>query len=90
MARESFAIGTNRVRAGSAKEIELPIMRMVTCDDVFLPVRVIHGREPGPTVWLNAATHGDEVNGVEVIRRVLIQLDPRQGDRRRLPRPCRR
>jgi predicted deacylase len=77
MARESFAIGTNRVRAGSAKEIELPISRLVTGADVHLPVRVIHGREPGPTVWINAATHGDEVNGVEVIRRVLIQLDPK-------------
>jgi predicted deacylase len=77
MARESFAIGNVRVRAGSAKEIELPITRLVTGADVFLPVRVIHGREDGPVVWVNAATHGDEVNGTEVIRRVLAQLPPK-------------
>ncbi|WP_182378805.1 succinylglutamate desuccinylase/aspartoacylase family protein [Nocardioides sp. WS12] len=74
MARESFAIGNVRVRAGSSKEVELPITRLVTGGDVSLPVRVIHGREPGPTVWVNAAIHGDEVLGVEVIRRALAPL----------------
>lgn len=77
MARESFAIGNVRVRAGSAKEVELPITRLVTGGDVSMPVRVIHGREPGPTMWVNAAIHGDEVNGVEVIRQALATLDPR-------------
>lgn len=77
MARDSFAIGSVRVRAGFAREIELPVTRLVTGADVALPVRVIHGREPGPVVWINAATHGDEVNGVEVIRRVLAALSPR-------------
>ncbi|MCX6399749.1 MAG: succinylglutamate desuccinylase/aspartoacylase family protein [Propionibacteriales bacterium] len=77
MARESFAIGNVRVRAGSTKEVELPITRLVTGGDVSLPVRVIHGREPGPTVWVNAAIHGDEVLGVEVIRRALAPLSAR-------------
>jgi uncharacterized protein len=73
-ARESFPIGPVRVRAGSAKEVELPITRLVTGADVSLPVRVVHGREEGPVVWVNAAIHGDEVVGTEVIRRVLAQL----------------
>jgi predicted deacylase len=74
MARPSFGIGTVRVRAGSTREVGLPITRLVTGADVSLPVRVIHGREDGPTVWVNAAIHGDEVVGVEVIRRVLARL----------------
>lgn len=76
-ARESFAIGSVRVRAGSAKEVELPITRLVTGGDVSLPVRVVHGREPGPTVWVNAAIHGDEVMGVEVIRQAMATLSAR-------------
>ena len=76
-ARESFAIGSWRVRAGSAKEVEIPITRLVTGADVSLPIQVVHGREPGPVVWVNAAIHGDEVLGVEVIRRVLQPLSPR-------------
>jgi predicted deacylase len=74
MARESFAIGSVRVRAGAARDLALPITRLVTGADVDLPVRVLHGREDGPTVWVNAAIHGDEVVGVEVIRQVLAGL----------------
>lgn len=75
--RESFAIGNVRVRAGSTKEVELPITRLVTGGDVSLPVRVVHGREDGPAVWVNAAIHGDEVLGVEVIRQVMATLSAR-------------
>jgi predicted deacylase len=77
VARESFAIGNVRVRAGSSKSVELPITRLVTGGDVTLPVQVIHGREAGPVIWVNAAIHGDEVLGVEVIRRVMAGLDPK-------------
>ena len=77
MARESFGIGTVRIRAGSARSLELPISRLVTVAEVTLPVRVVHGREDGPTVWVNAAIHGDEVVGVEVIRQVMGALDPK-------------
>lgn len=78
MARESFAIGPVRVRAGHAQEVELPITKLVTGAVVGLPVRVVHGREDGPTVWLSGAIHGDEVNGVEIIRQVLTSLSPRE------------
>lgn len=77
MARESFAIGDVRVRAGATRSVELPLTRLVTGGDVSIPVRVVHGREPGPSIWLNAAIHGDEVVGVEVIRRVLADLPAR-------------
>lgn len=38
-------------------------------------VDVINGSAPGPCLWLSAAIHGDELNGVEIIRRVLSELD---------------
>jgi len=34
-------------------------------------VHVIHGKREGPVLFLSAALHGDEINGVEIIRRVL-------------------
>ena len=77
MTRESFGIGPARVRVGTARDLELPVTRLITGADVSLPVRILHGKEDGPTVWLNAATHGDEVVGVEVIRRVLATLSPK-------------
>lgn len=77
MARPSFEIGPIRVRPGQAKAVSLPITRLVTGADVDLPVRVVHGREDGPTVWVDAAIHGDEAVGVEVIRQVLAEIDPK-------------
>lgn len=78
MARPSFEIGNVRVRPGRAQSLSLPIMRLVTGADVDLPLRVLHGREDGPTVWIDAAIHGDEAVGVEVVRQVLTELDPKQ------------
>ncbi len=43
----------------------------------FTPLVVIHGRRPGPTLCLTAAIHGDELNGIEVVRRVLNELQPK-------------
>ena len=77
MARESFAIGGVRIRSGTVRALELPITRLVTGAEVTIPVRVVHGREDGPRVWLDAAIHGDEVAGVEVIRQVMAGLDPK-------------
>jgi hypothetical protein len=44
---------------------------------VSLPVGVLHGAKPGPVIWLSATMHGDELNGVPIIRHVLRQIDPR-------------
>ncbi len=76
--REPFRIGNLEVAAGRSGTAELPVSRLVTGTHVSLPLRVLHGAAEGPTVWLSAAVHGDEVAGVEIIRRVLANVDPRQ------------
>ncbi len=43
---------------------------------VDTPVLVAHGAEPGPVLCLTAAVHGDELNGIEIVRRVLHELEP--------------
>ena len=40
------------------------------------PVLVINGAEPGPTLCLSSAVHGDELNGIEIVRRVMYDIDP--------------
>lgn len=75
-ARAPFAFGGVEVAAGRRHELSLPISQLVTGADVTLPVHVLHGREDGPTVWVSAAIHGDEVAGVEIVRRVLERLQP--------------
>ncbi|MEL7296225.1 MAG: succinylglutamate desuccinylase/aspartoacylase family protein [Pseudomonadota bacterium] len=43
---------------------------------VDTPVLVVHGANPGPRLCLVAAVHGDELNGIEIVRRVLHGLQP--------------
>ncbi len=78
MARDVLRVSDRSASApGYAREVELPITRLVTGAEITLPVRVVHGREDGPTVWVTAAIHGDEVVGIEVIRRVVARLNPK-------------
>jgi predicted deacylase len=74
--RAPFDIAGMRIGAGKQQQIDLPIARLATGAQVSLPVMILHGRQDGPKVWVNAAIHGDEIGGVEIIRRVLEQLDP--------------
>jgi predicted deacylase len=75
--RAPFAIDDHSVPAGRRQQFELPISRLMSGTPVGLPVIVLHGTREGPTVWLSAAVHGDEICGVEIIRRVLEHLQPR-------------
>ncbi len=43
---------------------------------VSTPVLVINGTKPGPTLCLTAAVHGDELNGIEIVRRVMHDISP--------------
>jgi len=43
---------------------------------VSTPVLVVNGALPGPTLCLTAAVHGDELNGIEMVRRVMHDLEP--------------
>jgi predicted deacylase len=43
---------------------------------VDTPVLVVNGASDGPTLCLTAAIHGDELNGIEMIRQIMYDLDP--------------
>lgn len=43
-----------------------------------MPVVVVHGAKAGPVVWANGAIHGDELNGVEIVRQLLLTVDPQE------------
>ena len=72
--REAFAFGGETVPAGHELIVRLPISRMSTGTPVAVPVRVIHGAADGPTVFVSAAIHGDEIIGTEIIRRLRKKL----------------
>jgi predicted deacylase len=69
--RPPFAIGSTEVEAGSRRTVNLELPGLYTNDPVSMSVHVIHGKLDGPVVFVSAAVHGDEINGVEIIRRLL-------------------
>lgn len=76
--RAPFSIADRTVRAGQRLRLELPIAKLMSGTPVALPVTVLHGVGEGPVVWLSAAVHGDELCGIEIIRRVLAGIEPRR------------
>jgi uncharacterized protein len=74
--RNPFEIGTEAVPAGARRLVDLPVSKLSNHTPVTLPVHVLHGARPGPALFVSAAIHGDELNGVEIIRRLLATLQP--------------
>ena len=69
--RGSIFIAGVEIRPGERRTINLPTGRLYTHTEMTMPVQVIYGRKPGPRLFVSAAIHGDEINGVEIIRRLL-------------------
>jgi predicted deacylase len=68
-------IAGHRVAPGEARELRLEAGELYTADPLYVPMTVVRGERPGPTVALTAAVHGDELNGVAVIRDLLNDGD---------------
>ena len=77
-----LTINDQSIAPGSRVMIDLPLPRLYTHTLMTMPVHVIRGKKPGPRLFVSAAIHGDELNGVEIIRRLLKQpgLNKLHGD----------
>lgn len=68
---KSVEIGGVIIKPGERKQIDLPIAHLYTHTDMSIPVTVINGKKAGPSMFISAAIHGDELNGIEIIRRLM-------------------
>lgn len=59
------------IAPGSGELISLPVARLYTHNDLSIDLQAVRGRRKGPTLFVSAAVHGDEINGVEIVRRLL-------------------
>jgi predicted deacylase len=73
---EAFSLLGRQVSPGSAVRLMWSPDRVFEGMSGETPVLVVHGREPGPVLCLTAAVHGDELNGIEIVRRVFQDLSP--------------
>ncbi len=67
-----FIIGNEKVKPGESRVINLPLPSLYTMQSSLnMAVHVINGKYAGPKLFICAAIHGNEINGVEIIRTVL-------------------
>jgi len=67
----AITIGGTTIEPGTRHYVDLPLPPLYTHTSVAMPVHVVSGRQAGPVLFVTAAIHGDEINGVEIIRRLL-------------------
>ena len=66
----------NRVMPGTAAQLAWAATELFEGVPVSTPVLVVNGSRPGPVLCLTAAIHGDELNGIEMVRRVMHDMVP--------------
>jgi hypothetical protein len=75
--QHAFEIGGIRILPGERRDIKLKISEMYMASPVYIPLTLIHGAMPGPRLYVTAAIHGNELNGIEMVRLVRGEVDPR-------------
>ena len=68
MPNDKFVLGGVEIARGVNVTVNIDLPKLYNTP-TQLPVRVIRGKKDGPTIFVSAAIHGDELNGIEIIRR---------------------
>ena len=64
-------IDGQKIKKGERKRVYIDMGTIYDFTEVKMPVEIIRGKKDGPTIFLSAAIHGDEICGIEIIRNVL-------------------
>lgn len=64
-------IGGTSISPGERKRVLLDVAKLYDFTDMNIPIEVIRGKKDGPVLFVSGAIHGDEINGVEIIRQLL-------------------
>ncbi|MFO6424414.1 succinylglutamate desuccinylase/aspartoacylase family protein [Motilimonas sp. KMU-193] len=73
-----FNLLGEQILPGQRKQLDLEAAKLYTHSTLDFPVEVINGVYQGPVLMVCAAIHGDELNGVEVVRQLLAKINPQQ------------
>ncbi|MBR2513589.1 MAG: succinylglutamate desuccinylase/aspartoacylase family protein [Halomonas sp.] len=71
MARAPIELAGHTIQPGQRLQIDMPVARLYTHTPLHIPLEVVHGRKAGPVMLVCGGIHGDEINGVEIVRRLL-------------------
>lgn len=71
--KDILTILNETIAPGESKEVNFDVANLHTSTSVNVPVIIERSKKPGPTVLFTAGIHGDEVNGVEIVRQLVAK-----------------
>lgn len=71
MKNTNLQICDTTIHPGESLTLALPMPELFSCAPMYMPIKVAHGKQPGPCLLIIAAMHGNEVNGTEIINKLM-------------------
>lgn len=71
MKNKTLKLCNETIHAGEKLSLALPLPELFSCTPLYMPIKVIHGKQEGPCLLVIAAVRGNELNGTEIINRLL-------------------
>lgn len=78
MKNSVFTLCHETIYPGEKLSLALALPELISCAPLYMPVKIIHGNKPGPTLLIIAAIHGNELNGTEIINRLISHVSPKR------------
>lgn len=70
---DDLIIGGVAIKRGERKRVLLDVAKLYDFTEMNIPIEVIRGKKDGPILFVSGAVHGDEINGVEIVRQLLTK-----------------
>ncbi len=71
MKNTTLQICNEVIHPGESLSLALPLPELFSCAPLYMPIKVIHGKQAGPCLLITAAMHGNEINGTEIVNQLL-------------------
>ncbi len=78
MRDDVIRIAGSEIHRGERKNLRLKVSESFISNPTYIPLTVINGEKPGPVLLVTAAVHGDELNGIEIVRQLIHFLTPEE------------
>ncbi|TYB78900.1 succinylglutamate desuccinylase/aspartoacylase family protein [Bizionia myxarmorum] len=73
MSQKIITILGQTIEPGKSYEVDFDVAKLHTASSINVPIIIERSKKPGPTVLFTAGIHGDEVNGVEIVRQLIAK-----------------
>ncbi|KTD07892.1 succinylglutamate desuccinylase/aspartoacylase family protein [Legionella jamestowniensis] len=71
MKNSNLTICDATIHPGEVANLALPLPELYSCTSFYMPIKIVHGKQAGPCILIFSALKGDELNGLEIIDRLL-------------------